>query len=207
MLGYFIIFIMDIVVATRNRGKIEEIRRILAGLPVRLYGVGDFPGCPEVEESEETFEGNAVKKARAVAGFTGKAALADDSGLEVDALGGAPGVLSARYAGTGASDRDNLEKLLDEMARVEDGKRGARFVCVVALALPDGAVETFRGTVQGRIGRAPEGRGGFGYDPVFYPEGLDRTFAEMSPVRKDALSHRGAALRELRRHLEGGKIK
>lgn len=206
-LGYFIIFVMEIVVATRNRGKIEEIRRILAGLPVRLYGVGDFPDCPEVEESEETFQGNAVKKARAVAGFTGKAALADDSGLEVYALGGAPGVLSARYAGTGASDRDNLEKLLAEMASVQDGKRGARFVCVLALALPDGAVETFRGTVQGRIGRAPKGGGGFGYDPVFFPEGHDRTFAEMSPARKDAMSHRGAALRELRKHLEGGKIK
>jgi XTP/dITP diphosphohydrolase len=207
MLGYFIIFIMDIVVATRNRGKIEEIRRILAGLPVRLYGTEDFPGCPEVEESEETFEGNAVKKAWAVASFTGKAALADDSGLEVYALGGGPGVLSARYAGRGASDRDNLVKLLAEMAHVEDEKRGARFVCAMALALPDGAVETFRGTVDGRIGRAPVGQGGFGYDPVFYPEGHDRTFSQMSPAEKDALSHRGRALKELRRRLEEGKIK
>jgi XTP/dITP diphosphohydrolase len=196
---------MDIVAATRNRGKIEEIRRILAGLPVRLYGVDDFPGCPEVEESEGTFEGNAVKKARAVAAYTGKAALADDSGLEVYALGGAPGVLSARYAGEGASDRDNLDKLLSDMVPLKEEMRGARFVCVMALVLPDGTLETFQGTVEGRIGRSPAGHGGFGYDPVFYPEGHDRTFAQMSPSEKDSMSHRGRALDGLRRYLEEKK--
>ncbi|GAB4390537.1 MAG: XTP/dITP diphosphatase [Thermodesulfovibrionales bacterium] len=194
---------MELVAATRNRKKLEEMRRILEGAGVRLMGLDDFPSCPEVEETGATFEENAVAKARAVMAFTGKAAVADDSGLEVDALGGAPGVFSARYAGEGASDRENFEKLLREMAGVPEGRRTARFVCVIALALPGGPVETFRGAVEGTIGRGPEGRTGFGYDPVFYPLGHRRTFAQMEPAEKDSMSHRGRALEGLRRRLAG----
>lgn len=169
-------------------------------MPVTLYSLDDFPGSPEVEEDQDTFEGNAVKKAAAVCRHTGKPAIADDSGLEVYALGGAPGVFSARYSGTG-DDRKNLEKVLCELQGVEKERRGARFVCVIALAFPDGRVETFQGSVEGRIGIEPRGGSGFGYDPVFYPEGHERTFAEMSPQEKDALSHRGKALRSLRTYL------
>lgn len=194
---------MELVAATRNRKKLEEMRRILEGAGVSLLGLDDFPGCPDVEETGSTFEENAVMKALSVARCAGRAAVADDSGLEVDALGGAPGVFSARYAGEGASDRENLEKLLAEMAGVPEDRRTARFVCVMALALPDGPVETFRGAVEGRIGRSPEGRTGFGYDPVFRPEGRRRTFAQMEPREKDSMSHRGRALEELRRRLSG----
>jgi XTP/dITP diphosphohydrolase len=192
---------MELVVATRNRKKIEEIRRILEGLDVALLTLEDFPGCPEVEETERSFEGNAKKKACEVAAHTGRAAIADDSGLEVNALGGAPGVMSARYAGEGAADRENLEKLLREMEPVKESERRGRFVCVIALALPEGTVEAFHGTVEGSIGREPRGESGFGYDPVFRPEGHERTFAEMSADEKDALSHRGRALGKLREYL------
>lgn len=191
----------ELVIATRNKKKVEEIKRILQGVPVALYTLDDFPGCPEIEEDAGTFEGNAVKKAAAVARYSGKPAVADDSGLEVYALNGAPGVYSARYAGSGADDRKNLEKLLAELQGVEGGKRGARFVCCVALAFPDGRVETFVGFSEGRIGKDPKGFNGFGYDPVFYPKGHNTTFAEMSADEKDALSHRGVALRKLRAHL------
>jgi len=191
----------ELVIATRNSKKIEEIRRILEGVPVALYSLDDFPGCPEVEEDADTFEGNAVKKATAVAKYTRKAAIADDSGLEVYALNGAPGVWSARYAGADADDRENLEKLLSELRGIEKEERGARFVCVIALASPDSRVETFRGFVEGRIGTEPIGFNGFGYDPIFYPTDFDRTFAEMSADEKDALSHRGNALKKLRAYL------
>jgi XTP/dITP diphosphohydrolase len=192
---------MELVVATRNRKKLREIKRILEGLDVELFTMDEFPVCPEVQETEKTFEGNAVKKAVAVSSCTGRAAIADDSGLEVDALGGAPGVYSARYAGEGVADRDNFEKLISELDSVPDEKRGARFVCVIALARPDAPVETFSGKVEGRIGRTPAGSSGFGYDPVFYPEGRRRTFAQMPPTEKDAMSHRGRALEKLRDYL------
>jgi XTP/dITP diphosphohydrolase len=194
---------MEIVVATRNKKKLEEINRILKGLPVVLLTLDDFPSSPDVEESEVTFEGNAVKKAKEISEYTSMPALADDSGLEVDALEGAPGVYSARYAGPDASDRENLERLLRELGSVPDGGRGARFVCVLALALPDGEIETFIGTVEGIIGKEPLGKSGFGYDPVFYPEGHERTFAQMSPAEKDSMSHRGRALEKLREYLIG----
>ena len=190
-----------LVIATRNRKKVEEIRRILEGVGVELLSLDDFPGCPEVAEDADTFEGNAVKKAREVAHFTGKPSVADDSGLEVYALGGAPGVISARYAGTGADDKKNLEKLLDELENIEQDRRGAQFVCVIALAFPDGRVEAFHGVAEGRIGTEPRGSNGFGYDPVFYPRDHHVTFAEMSADEKDALSHRGIALRKLRAYL------
>ncbi|MDH5203447.1 MAG: XTP/dITP diphosphatase [Nitrospirota bacterium] len=196
---------MDIVLATRNKRKIEEIKRIVKGLPISIFTLDDFPGCPEVKEDGATFEENAVKKAGAIAKCTGKCALADDSGLEVYVMNGAPGTLSARYAGEDADDRKNNEKLLYEMRLIVNEKRGARFVCCIALASPDGDVKTFFGHVEGRIGKEPKGINGFGYDPLFYPEGHNRTFAEMYDDEKDALSHRGRALRELQIYLNENK--
>ena len=188
---------MEIVIATRNKRKLEEMRRIGRGWGIPLRSLDDFPDCPAVEEDGETFEVNAVKKARSVSAWTGRPTVADDSGLEADALGGAPGVRSARYAGPGSGDRENIEKLLNELRSVEGDRRGARFVCCLAFASPGGDVKTFWGTVRGRIGTESRGDNGFGYDPVFYPEGSLRTFAEMSDAEKDAISHRGRALREL----------
>jgi XTP/dITP diphosphohydrolase len=194
---------MEIVLATRNNKKVEEIKRITEGMAVTIFTVDDFPGCPEVEEDGATFEENAVKKAVTVAQFTGKPALADDSGLEVNALNGAPGTHSARYSGHGANDRKNTEKLLSEMLFLVKSDRKARFVCSIALAMPDEKVLTFNGYSEGSIGTEPKGANGFGYDPVFYPEGADRTFAEMSAEEKDSLSHRGNAIRKLQRYLRG----
>lgn len=185
---------MDIVLATRNKKKVEEMKRILQEMDINILTMDDFPFCHEVEEDADTFEGNAVKKAISVARCANKTAVADDSGLEVYALNGAPGVRSARYAGENADDIANIRKLLEEMKDIPDEKRGARFVCCIAVAYPDGKVETFFGFVEGRIGIEPRGRMGFGYDPVFYPEGYNETFAEMPPEKKDALSHRGKAL-------------
>jgi XTP/dITP diphosphohydrolase len=202
MPSWGIVFVyMNLVIATRNSNKIKELKRILEGLDVTLFTLDDFPGCPEPEETEDTFEGNAAIKARAVAEYTGRAALADDSGLEAYDLGGEPGVRSARYAGEEATDRDNVKKLLSELANTPDYKREARFVCVIVLARPDGNFKTFEGTVEGRLGRKPLGESGFGYDPIFYPKGHDRTFAQMSPEEKDSMSHRGRALKKLREHL------
>ena len=194
---------MEIVLATRNNKKVEEIKRITEGMAVTIFTLDDFPGCPEVEEDGATFEENAVKKAVTVAQFTGKPALADDSGLEVNALNGAPGTHSARYSGHGANDRKNTEKLLSEMLFLVKSDRKARFVCSIALAMPDEKVLTFNGYSEGSIGTEPKGANGFGYDPVFYPEGADRTFAEMSAEEKDSLSHRGNAIRKLQRYLRG----
>lgn len=195
--------VVDLVVATRNRKKADEIRRILQGSLISVLTLEDFPGCPEVIEDGRTFEANAVKKAVAVARYTGRTALADDSGLEVDALGGAPGVFSARYAGEEADDRRNLAKLLDAMRFVSDEERRAKFICCIALGFPDGTARTFVGTLAGTLAREPRGTGGFGYDPVFFPIGESRTFAEMDDDEKDAISHRGRALRAVRRHLTG----
>ena len=197
---------MEIVLATGNKKKIEEIKRIIEGIPASVSTLDDFSGCPEAEEDGVTFEANAIKKAVVIAKYTGKPAIADDSGLEVYALNGAPGVLSARYAGEDADDRKNIERLLYEMRPIVNDKRDARFVCYIALALPDGSVKTFSGYVKGRIGRKPRGDKGFGYDPVFYPEGHGKTFAEMADNEKDALSHRGKALKKLRNYLEETKI-
>ena len=194
---------LELVVATRNRKKIEEIKRLLEGMAVVLYTLDDFPGCPEVLEDADSFRGNAVRKASVVANYTKKPAISDDSGLEVYALKGAPGVFSARFAGEDADDRKNLEKLLAELHGSDDSARGARFVCCIALVYSNGRAETFEGTAEGRIGREPRGCNGFGYDPVFYPEGRQRTFAEMSPEEKDALSHRGVALRKFRTYIAG----
>jgi XTP/dITP diphosphohydrolase len=190
---------MEIVLATRNKKKIAEIKRITAGNLITILSLDNFPDCPETVEDRDTFEGNAVKKAVEVCRCTGKPALADDSGLEVDALNGAPGVYSARYAGGSGPGTDvrNYEKVLAKLTDVPEEKRGAQFVCCMALAFPDGTVSTFLGNVKGRIGMEPKGKTGFGYDPVFIPEGFDRTFAEMSGEEKDKLSHRGKAIEKL----------
>lgn len=190
---------MEIVLATRNKKKVEEIKRITVELPITILSLDDFPNCPETVEDKDTFEGNAIKKAVEVCRCTGKTALADDSGLEVEALGGGPGVYSARYAGNanGGNDVRNYEKLLTELKNVPDEKRGARFVCCMALAFPDGLVKTFFGYAEGSIGRKPKGKTGFGYDPVFIPKGYKITFAEMSGDEKDRLSHRAKALEKL----------
>lgn len=192
---------VEIMLASRNRKKAEEIQRILAGQPIEVLSLADFPECPDVEEDCDTFDGNAIKKARAVAQFTGRMTLSDDSGLEVAALNGAPGVYSARYAGEDATDLLNVEKLLSEMAEIPDSQREARFVCCIALAEPGGEEHTFWGFTEGEIGREPRGGSGFGYDPVFYPSGHDQTFAEMTATEKDALSHRQKALAKLADYL------
>lgn len=186
-----------IALATRNRGKITEVCRILADLDVELVPAEDL-GVGPVEEPGETFEANALHKARVVAERTGLPAIADDSGLEVDALDGAPGVHSARYAGVHGDDAANNAKLLEELAGVAPEERTARFVCVAALAVPNGPQWTVPGVVEGRILTEPRGQGGFGYDPLFAMEGETRTNAELPPAAKDAASHRGAAFRGLR---------
>lgn len=190
---------MEIVLATRNKKKIEEIKRITADLPITILSLDDFPDCAETIEDRDTFEGNAVKKASEACACTGKPALADDSGLEVDALKGAPGVYSARYAGGsgGGADVRNYEKILAELQKVPYEKRGAQFVCCMALVFPDKRTMTFFGFSKGHIGLEPKGKTGFGYDPVFIPQGYDRTFAEMTGNEKDTLSHRGKAIEKL----------
>lgn len=189
-----------IVLATRNTGKIAELRRILGAVDVT--GLGAFPDAPDVPETESAFEGNALLKARAVAAHTGLPAVADDSGLCVDALNGMPGVLSARWSGrfgdaSGDKDGANLRLVLDQLADVADGRRGAAFVCAAALVLPGGVEHCVEGRMRGTIIRTPRGTGGFGYDPIFLPDGETRTTAEMAPDEKDTISHRGRAFRAL----------
>ncbi|MFD0688370.1 RdgB/HAM1 family non-canonical purine NTP pyrophosphatase [Actinomadura fibrosa] len=199
---------MSVVLATRNQGKIRELRRILGGMPI--VGLDAFPDAPDVPETELTFEGNALLKARAIAAHTGLPAVADDSGLSVDALNGMPGVLSARWSGrfgdaSGDKDTANLRLVLDQLGDVADGARGGAFVCVAALVIPPGpepgaghGVEhCVEGRMRGTITREPRGTGGFGYDPIFVPDGETRTSAELSPDEKDAISHRGRAFRAL----------
>jgi XTP/dITP diphosphohydrolase len=194
-----------LVLATRNQHKVEELRRILgeAALDVELVGLDEpsLPATPEVAETEPTFAGNALLKARAVAAATGLPAVADDSGLCVDALGGMPGVLSARWSGRHGDDRANLELVLAQLADVPDERRGATFVAAaVAVWPPDaerGEALVAEGRWPGRIVRAARGSNGFGYDPIFQPEGETRTSAELADAEKDAQSHRGRALQAL----------
>lgn len=186
-----------IVLATRNAGKIREFAALMAEMGLEVKGLDDFPEVPEVEETGTTFEDNALLKARAVAKATGLVAVADDSGIAVDALGGAPGVYSARYAGPHGDVEANNAKLLAALKGVPDERRTARFVCVVAAARPDGREILARGEWEGRIGHGYQGASGFGYDPLFFDPELGRTAAEMSREEKNARSHRGRALRAL----------
>lgn len=192
---------MKIVIASRNKKKIEELKRILEGLNIKLLSIDDFPHLEEVVEDGRTFEENALKKAKYVCDETGLPALADDSGLEVEALEGKPGVRSARYAGENATDEDNIKKLLMEMERISNDNRRARFVCCIALVLPKGDEKIFWGYVNGMITTQPRGNLGFGYDPIFIPEGYTLTFAEMLPEEKDKISHRKKALDKLKAYL------
>jgi XTP/dITP diphosphohydrolase len=187
--------VKKLLVATNNPGKIREYRALLAGLPVTLTFPAEEGLALEVAETGQTFEENACIKAAAYVQASGLLTLADDSGLEVDALGGAPGVLSARYAGLGASDADRVTKLLSALNGVPVGMRKARFRCVVAVARPDGPVLAAEGTCEGEIGLAPKGEHGFGYDPVFVVQGYGGlTMAELPPELKNQISHRARAL-------------
>lgn len=186
---------LRLVVATHNPGKVAELRRILAGCAVELLDA-DAVALGDVEETGTTFTANALIKARAAVESCGLACVADDSGLVVDALGGEPGVRSARYAGTHGDDDANLRLVLERMRGVAD--RAARFVCAAALATPDGREWTSEGVLEGRLIEAPRGTGGFGYDPIFCPLNQDWTTAQMPPEAKDAISHRGQAFRALR---------
>jgi XTP/dITP diphosphohydrolase len=199
-----------VVLATRNAAKLRELARILGaedhgtqdrgtqdrGAQIRLAGLDEFPGAPDVPETGATFEENALLKARAIADYTSLPAVADDSGLCVDALNGMPGVLSARWAGGHGDDKANLELVLAQVADVPGARLGARFVCAAAL-VTDGGEWVVTGQVEGRLIRAPRGSGGFGYDPIFLPDGFDQTTAEMTAEAKDAISHRGRAFRAL----------
>jgi XTP/dITP diphosphohydrolase len=185
-----------LVLATRNKHKVIELSRILK-LPAAVAGLDSFPEVPDVPETGETFADNALLKARAVAGATGLPAVADDSGLCVNALNGMPGIFSARWSGRHGDDAGNLDLVLGQVADVPDGSRGAQFVCVAALALPGGGEWTMTGVLNGSLARAPRGNGGFGYDPIFVPDGMAVTTAELSPDSKDEISHRGRAFRAL----------
>lgn len=185
---------MEILLATRNQKKLSELEALLADMPVEVLSLRDFPDAPEVEETGHTFAENAEIKARSAALATGRIALADDSGLEVDALDGQPGVRSNRFAGPDAADRDKCMLVLDLMKDVPDGKRSARFRAAVAVASPDGRVSIVEGMCGGVIAREPKGEGGFGYDPIFYLPDMGRTMAELSPDEKNLISHRAKAL-------------
>lgn len=197
---------MQFVLATRNTHKAIELKRILEELELEceLFTVSDFPGAPEVEETESTFEGNALLKARALANFTGLPAIADDSGICVDALDGNPGVLSARWSGaTENVDQTNLELVLEQISEVDEPKRGAHFMCAAVAVFPDGTELIATGKMHGSLLRKPQGYNGFGYDPIFVPTGFTKTTAEMSASEKDAISHRGMALKELALKIKG----
>jgi XTP/dITP diphosphohydrolase len=194
----------DIIVATGNSGKLREIREILHDPPYALSSLADrWNPVPSIPETGDTFLTNALQKAAWVFERTGIWTIADDSGLEIDALGGAPGVKSARYAGQNGDSRANNEKLLRELSLKPDGQRTARFKCVVVLMTSSDAFYSAEGACCGRIITTPRGTGGFGYDPLFVPDGFDRTFAELPSVDKHAISHRGKALEQLRRYLDG----
>jgi XTP/dITP diphosphohydrolase len=193
-----------LVLATRNQGKITEFRRILDALApgeIELIGVDQFPDLVDVEETGSTFEENSLLKARYTAQTTGLPAIADDSGLCVDALNGDPGIYSARWAGAHGDDQANIEKLLDQLKDIADEKRSAHFMCVASLVLPDGREQVAEGRFDGHILRHPVGEYGFGYDPIFQPLGFTISSAQMSAEEKDLLSHRGKSLRSIAPHV------
>jgi XTP/dITP diphosphohydrolase len=188
-----------VVLATRNPAKLAELRRILGdeGLGIELVGLDAFDGVPDVAETGTTFADNALLKAHAAVAATGQVAVADDSGLVVEALGGMPGVLSARWSGRHGDDGANLRLVLAQLDDLPDDRRGAAFVCAAAVVMPDGTERVVDGVLTGTLAREPRGANGFGYDPIFVPVGDSRTTAEMSAAEKDAISHRGQAFRAL----------
>jgi XTP/dITP diphosphohydrolase len=193
----------ELLVATGNRGKFLEIEAKLGDAVERFYSLDDFPGIPMVEEDGATFAENAVKKGEAAARATGKAVIADDSGLEVDILGRRPGVHSARFAGENATDSANNERLINEIARYPEEQRRAAFRCVIALCMPDGSCRTFTGSLEGKIIMEARGDCGFGYDPHFLVPEYGKTLAELPLDVKNAISHRGKALTLLKEYLAG----
>jgi len=194
---------LEVVLATNNFDKVREMKRILRGLNVKILTLKDFPHLSKVREDGKTCKENAVKKAVAVALQAGKVSLADDSALEVKALGGKPGVHSSRFAGPGCTYNDNNRKLLRLLRGVPNNRRRARFACVIAVAEPGGSVKTVTGMCYGKIGEKMEGRRGFGYDSVFIPSGYSRTFAQMGLINKNKISHRARALRKAKKLLSG----
>lgn len=194
--------VRELVLATRNRDKGKELAALLSDLRIRINTLDEFPEVPDVIEDGETCEANAVKKARAIAEATGRLAVADDTGLEVDALGGRPGVFAARYAGEGASYEDNWRKLLHELAGVPRERRTARFITVAAVAFPADGVQVARGVLEGLIAERPSGTQGFGYDPVFFVPELGKTLAQLSPDQKNCISHRAKAFAQVREILK-----
>ena len=190
--------IRELVLATRNRHKGEELAALLGDLGITIRTLDEFPDAPEVVEDGDTCEANAVKKARAIAEFTGLPAVADDTGLEVDALGGRPGIYAARYAGEDATYEDNCRKLLRELAGVPRERRTARFLTVAAIALPSGEVRVAQGALDGVIAEAASGTLGFGYDPVFLIPELGKTLAQLSADQKNTISHRAKAFFKMR---------
>jgi XTP/dITP diphosphohydrolase len=191
---------IPLVLATRNQGKTFEIRDLLAGFPVEIKNLDDFGPLPEVQEDGETFDDNAYKKASFTSKILGIPALADDSGLVVEALDGAPGVLSARYAGENASDDQRCAKLLKEMA--DKNNRRAAFECVISIAVPSGPALTYEGRCEGLIAKRPAGRNGFGYDPIFFYPPLKKTFAQLTRKEKSRVSHRARALNEMKQEFD-----
>ncbi|MBA7480210.1 dITP/XTP pyrophosphatase [subsurface metagenome] len=189
---------LEIVLATRNKDKVKEIEKILNGINARLLSLDDFPGCPKVVEDGETLEANAKKKALVVSQYTKKFSLAEDTGLEVEALSGAPGIHSARFAGDNVTYEDNNKKLLKLMEKVSLGERSARFRCVAALAKPDGEVVTCEGVCEGIIAFEMKGESGFGYDPLFLLPEYGKTFAELGEEMKNKISHRARALGKIK---------
>ncbi len=192
---------VEIIVATRNSGKLREIKVILTGYPLRLLSLKDFPEVPEIPEDGSTFAENAAQKAITVARLTGRVAIADDSGLAVDALNGRPGVYSSRYAGENASDEDRYRWLLKEMESIPEGRRQGAFVCAAAIALPSGDAEIVEGQIRGSISFEPRGHNGFGYDPIFFLPEFGRTVAELDPALKNRISHRARAFEKLKQVL------
>jgi XTP/dITP diphosphohydrolase len=193
---------VPVVLATRNRGKVREMQALLVGLPVRIRTLDELPDVPILPETGETFEANAREKAEMVARLTGCISVADDSGVEIDALGGAPGVQSATFLGPAATDEDRNLWVLGKLRGVTDGLRTARYRAVIAVAAPDGSIQTFEGTCEGRIATAPRGDEGFGYDPIFFVPAYGRTMGELPPQIKNQISHRAKALAAARGHLE-----
>ncbi|MFR9673834.1 RdgB/HAM1 family non-canonical purine NTP pyrophosphatase [Streptomyces sp. TR06-5] len=194
-----------LILATRNAHKVTELRTILAesglGTGLELVGADAYPGVPDVKETGVTFAENALLKARTLTAATGLPAVADDSGLCVDVLGGAPGIFSARWSGHHGDDRANLALLLAQLTDIDEAHRSAHFACAAALALPDGTEHVVEGRLSGTLRHTPAGTGGFGYDPILQPEGETRTCAELTPEEKNAISHRGRAFRALAPHV------
>lgn len=194
----------QLIIASQNEGKIKEFRTLFQSLNIEVLSLNDvFTSIPEVVEDGDTFEANARKKAETILELVHRPVIADDSGLVIDALEGRPGVYSARYAGEPSDDRRNYEKVLKEMEGIPQEKRSARFVAVLALARPNEKTEFFHGTCEGSIAFEAKGSHGFGYDPIFLPQGESRTMAELSEEEKHAISHRGMALRKLHQFLQG----